>query len=242
MQKRDHHDWDSESYVDEWVRRRQAEDVLRSERFQLMCDLFPFPTDAPVTILDVGAGYAPLSMFILDRHPRARCIAQDGSAPMLNRARTLVTRYGERLIVHHSDLLETDWLPRQLGPFDAVVSSSCFHNLRDFRRISEIYREIRDQLKPGGVFLNLDLVNAPSADLHDRYARLTEARRRRGGGRNDHAAEIEKRGGTLEAARPDHDFIPGSLAEHLAALTAAGLRDVDCFWKELRRALLGGYT
>ena len=241
MKKRDHHDWDSESYVEEWVRRRQAEDELRRERFQLMCDLFPFPTDARVTILDVGAGYAPLSMFILDRYPHARCIAQDGSAPMLNRARTLVTRYGERLITHHSDLFATNWLPPQLGPFDAALSSSCLHNLRDFPRIREIYHEIRGRLKPAGVFLNLDLVNAPSADLHDRYARLTDARRRQGSVRDDPMAGRER----CDDASPvavGADLIPGTLAEHLAALTASGFNDVDCFWKELRPALFGGYT
>ena len=34
--------------------------------------------------------------------------------------------------------------------------------------------------------------------------------------------------------------VPKSESE--AALKAAGFRDVDCFWKELRRALVGGYA
>ena len=41
MQRCDHHDWASEAYVDEWVRRQRAEDSRRAERFQLMCDLLP---------------------------------------------------------------------------------------------------------------------------------------------------------------------------------------------------------
>src|SRR2546425_7583843 len=102
--RNDHHDWASETYVDEWVRRQQAEDPSRAERFQLICDLFPFPNDAAVTILDIGAGYGPLSTFILDRYPNATCIAQDGSEPMLNRARHLVAKYGERLAGRHSTL------------------------------------------------------------------------------------------------------------------------------------------
>ena len=80
MQRHDHHDWTSETYVEEWVKRQQSEDPTRAERFQLMCDLFPFRPDAPVTILDLGAGYGPVSMFILDRYPHATCIAQDGRA------------------------------------------------------------------------------------------------------------------------------------------------------------------
>jgi len=34
MQRRDHHDWASETYVEEWVRRQQAEDPSRAERFE----------------------------------------------------------------------------------------------------------------------------------------------------------------------------------------------------------------
>ena len=87
MERRDHHDWASEAYVDEWVRRQQAEDSARAQQFQLLCDLLPFSTDAMVTILDVGAGYGPVSKFILDQYANARCIAQDGSEPMLRRRR-----------------------------------------------------------------------------------------------------------------------------------------------------------
>src|SRR6266852_5307743 len=161
MQRKDHHDWASDTYVDVWVTRQRSEDPARAERFKLMCDLFPFPHDASVSILDLGAGYGPVSAFILDRYPNATCIGQDGSAPMLDRARTLMARYAERFAPLESDLFAKDWLPPPFGPFDAAVSSICLHNLRDFTRIGEIYGEVRRRLKPGGVFLNLDLVNAP---------------------------------------------------------------------------------
>ena len=239
MQRRDHHDWASETYVDEWVRRQQAEDPLRAERFQLMCDLFPFAPDAPVTILDVGAGYGVVSAFILGTYPRATCIAQDGSVPMLHRAQTLVASYGERFKTHYSDLFQAGWLPKQFGPFDAAVSSSCLHNLRDFARISEIYRDIREHLRTGGVFLNLDLFNAPTAELYQRYDEVTARRRHRGGEPAEHVEAMVRSGGKSSATAGP---FPASLDQHLAALEAAGFKDVDCFWKELRRALVGGYT
>jgi tRNA (cmo5U34)-methyltransferase len=204
----------------------------------LICDLFPFPDDAPVTILDVGAGYGPVSMFILDRYPHATCVVQDGSAPMLDRARHLAAKYGERVKLHRSDLFETRWLPRQLGPFDAAVSSSCLHNLRNFKRICEIYAEIRAHLKPGGVFLNADLINAPSAGLRRRYEGVAAARRRREGTVEDLAALV--RHGS--SATPNREPFPATLDQHLAALKASGFEDVDCFWKELRRAVFGGYA
>lgn len=241
VRRRDHHDWASEAYVDEWVRRQQAEDSSRAERFQLICDLFPFPPDASVTILDVGAGYGPVSAFILDRYPRATCVLQDGSEPMLHRARGLISKYGERVTLHHSDLFAANWLPAHLGPFEAAVSSSCLHNLRDFERIRQIYREIRAHLKRGGVFLNADLINAPSAGLGRRYDGVSTARRQREGvSARDVAALVRCR--QRSPAAGAREPFPATLDQHLAALRASGFKDVDCFWKELRRSVFGGYA
>jgi tRNA (cmo5U34)-methyltransferase len=240
MQRRDHHDWTSETYVEEWVRRQQAEDRARAERFQLLCDLLPFPSDAAATILDVGTGYGPVSKFILDRYPQATCIGQDGSEPMLRRARQLMASYGRRFVAHRSDLFDADWLPKAFAPFDAVVSSGCLHNLRDFPRICQIYADIRAHLKPGGVFLNLDLVNAPTPALQERYAAVVAARRRRQGA-DDHGVAALVRSAERPAV-PSVDPFPAGLDQHLAALKAAGFRDVDCFWKDLQRALYGGYV
>jgi tRNA (cmo5U34)-methyltransferase len=241
MQRSDHHDWTSDAYVEEWVKRQQAEDLTRAERFQLMCDLFPFSNDAQVTILDVGAGYGPVSKFILEQYPHATCIAQDGSEPMLNRARTIMARYGERFITHQSDLFDTNWLPKPFAPFDAAVSSSCLHNLRDFKRVSGIYGDIRDNLKPGGVFLNMDLINAPTPELERRYFIVTAARRQREGASREDIEGMVRRADRPAGNMPAGAF-PASLDQHLAALKSAGFGEVDCFWKELRRALIGGYA
>jgi tRNA (cmo5U34)-methyltransferase len=241
VERHDHHDWASESYVDEWVTRQQAEDPSRAERFALMCDLFPFPREAAVSILDIGTGYGPLSMFILDRYPRATCVGQDGSEPMLRRARNLLAKYGDRFRAHHSDLFARDWLPAELGSFEAVVSSICLHNLRSFARIGEIYREVRARTKPGGVFLNVDLVNAPSPELEQRYGAATTARRQREEKTRAGVESMAPRAGRPPTPGTSGPF-PADLAQQLAALRAAGFTDVDCFWKDLRRALFGGYA
>jgi tRNA (cmo5U34)-methyltransferase len=241
MERRDHHDWASDVYVEEWVTRQQAADPERAERFQRLCDLFPFPPEATVRILDVGAGYGPVSKFILDRFPNATCIAQDGSEPMLQRARQRMAGYGARFTPHQSDLFAHDWLPTQYGPFDAAVSASCLHNLRDFKRISELYGDIRAHLKPGGVFLNLDLVNAPTLALQQHYDRVTAARRQRTEASGAGVDAMVQRTHQTSAHGPVHAF-PASLDEHLTALRAAGFSEVDCFWKDLRQALYGGYT
>jgi SAM-dependent methyltransferase len=241
MQRNDHHDWTSEAYVDEWVSRQRAEDPRRAERFQLMCDLLPFATDATVIILDVGAGYGPVSRYILERFPNATCIAQDGSEAMLNRARSLTATYQGRFTPYQSDLFDPNWLPKPFAPFDAAVSSSCLHNLRDFGRIREIYAEIHAQLKPGGAFLNLDLLNAPTTELQQRYASVATARRQRAGGEGEAVGAMVRRSEHTSAGLGVGSF-PANLEQQLAALKAAGFKAVDCFWKDLQRALFGGYA
>jgi tRNA (cmo5U34)-methyltransferase len=241
MQRCDHHDWTSETYVDEWVRRQRAEDSRRAERFQLICDLLPFPTDARVTIIDVGAGYGALSAFILECYPHATCIAQDGSEPMLQRARNLMAGFGPRFQVHESDLFEANWLPTLSSPFAAAVSSSCLHNLRDFRRISEIYHDIREHLQPGGVFLNFDLLNAPTPELQQRYSTAAEIRRQRERPAAEAVGEMVRRADQPTTGGGVGPF-PAALEQHLTALKAAGFTQVDCFWKDLQRALYGGYV
>ena len=150
-----------------------------------------------------------------------------------------MARYGQRFVVHRSDLFDPHWLPSRSAPFDAVVSSSCLHNLRDFGRIRQIYGEIREHLKPGGIFLNLDLVNAPTAELHQRYRALTAARREREGISSGSVETMVHGRSVTNAGRGP---FPATLEEQLAALIAAGFKDVDCFWKELGRALVGGYA
>ena len=241
MERRDHHDWASDAYVEEWVTRQRAADPTRAQRFQLLCDLFPFSTDATVTLLDVGAGYGPVSKFILDQFANATCIAQDGSTPMLHHARQIMASYGARFQPCQSDLFDKNWLPQHLGPFDAAVSVSCLHNLRDFKRISEIYNDISTHLKPGGVFLNLDLVNAPTSALQQHYIRVTALRRQREGASREDVTAMLQQAHQTHAHAPAHAF-PANLDEQLTALRSAGFTDVDCFWKDLRQALFGGYV
>src|SRR5262249_50777111 len=121
------------------------------------------------------------------------------------------------------------------------VSSSCLHNLRDFPRIRAIYHDIRTHLKPGGVFLNLDLVNAPTLTLRQHYDRVAAAHRQRDGALSTGVDAMLQRTRQTSAHAAVQSF-PANLAEHLEALRAAGFAEVDCFWKDLRRALYGGYV
>jgi hypothetical protein len=61
-------------------------------------------------------------------------------------------------------------------------------------RIREIYGEICAHLKPGGAFLNADLINAPTAALHPRYDGVAAARHRREGASAEDLAAMARHG------------------------------------------------
>ena len=65
-------------------------------------------------------------------------------------------------------------------------------------------------------------------------------RQREGASREDVTAMLQQAHQT-GAPGSDHAF-PANLDEQLAALRAAGFTEVDCFWKDLRQALFGGYV
>jgi len=75
---------------------------------------------------------------------------------------------GKRLIaVRKHDL--ADPLPG-LAPADAIISALAIHHLSDQRKRT-LFSEIHALLKPGGAFVNLDLVASPTPELHQRFRR-----------------------------------------------------------------------
>lgn len=225
----DRHDWHSEQYVAEWVKRYTAqEDAARQPHFKLMADLIAVSKEAPLRILDVGAGYGALSKALLERFPRVHVTVQDYSEPMLERARSFLKDFGRRTSYIESDLITQEWAAHAGGPFDAVVSSMAIHHLQDGPRIASLYREIREVLKPGGCFLNLELVSGPTLELQQVYDQAGAARRAQG----NHAGHPAVMGSRLPKV---------AVHVQLSWLMAAGFRQADCFWKELGLALVGGF-
>ena len=62
-----------------------------------------------------------------------------------------------------ADFSKPGWSRVIHGSFDAIVSTIAIHNVRVPGIIEGIYRELFQLLKPGGCFLNLDLVFVPLA-------------------------------------------------------------------------------
>ncbi|MEM8604267.1 MAG: class I SAM-dependent methyltransferase [Cyanobacteria bacterium P01_H01_bin.121] len=164
-------------------------------------------------LLDLGTGDGRLlSLLKLDR-PQVESIALDFSPTMLAAVRDRFAADPAVTVVEH-DLGEP--LP-DLGAFDAIVSSFAIHHLVDARKES-LYREIFAQLKPGGIFCNLEHVASPTVRVHNQF--LTAI------------------GFSPETEDPENKLL--DVETQLQWLRAIGFTDVDCYWKWLELALLIG--
>jgi tRNA (cmo5U34)-methyltransferase len=171
------------------------------------------PRDAR-RVLDLGTGDGRLLGLVKNARPGCLGVALDFSPPMLEKARMRFAGDGTVRVIEH-DLAEP--LPDLTGPFDAVVSCFVIHHLEHERK-RELYGEVFGLLKPGGVFLNLEHVSSPTLRLHERF--------------------LTALGLTVAEEDPSNRLL--DVETQLRWLREIGFADVDCHWKWLEMALLGG--
>jgi SAM-dependent methyltransferase len=159
--------------------------------------------------LDLGTGDGRLLALVGERHPQAHGIGIDASVPMLERAQRRFAENAQIELRQH-DLAEP--LPAQRGAFDAIVSALSIHHIPDERKRS-LFGEVRELLRPEGVFVNLELVTSPTPELHEHFRRV------------------------IGRPRDDPSDLLAGLEEQLQWLRDAGFSQVDCRFKWLELAL-----
>jgi SAM-dependent methyltransferase len=168
------HDWHSQTYVDQWIKRDESRYDERRPRIRQMIATAKLPRDASLNVLDVGAGYGFVTEEVLHAFPNAHVTLQDYSDLMLAHARKYLTKSTSQLSFVLADLTDPGWATCVGGPFDMIVSAIAIHNLQKVELISACYRGIASLLKPGAPFLDHDLF-AMSGGIETHIGMMQEA-------------------------------------------------------------------
>ncbi len=166
-------------------------------------------------VLDLGTGNGRIMSLIRLSKPDVEGIALDFSDTMLKQAKQKFESDPKVKVFKH-DLSVP--LPKELGCFDAVVSSLAIHHLEHPRK-KALYAEIFNMLNPAGFFCNLEHVAPATENLHLKFLKAS--------------------GLSLQNEDPSNKLLDVRI--QLDWLREIGFIDVDCYWKWLEIAALAGF-
>jgi len=197
--------------------------------------------DRPIdSFLDLGCGNGILSASILDSWPDARGVLVDFSAPMLDAARKDLAAYSN-VTCHAMDYGDPDWINHagDQNSFDAIVSGFSIHH-QPHERKKEIYSECFSLLRPGGLFINIEHIQAATPLTTDLFANHLA----------DNQYDQEQRNGGSRSRQDIMDEFVNRVDDQANILSPVdtqcewlrdmGYEDVDCFFRIYELAVFGG--
>ncbi len=190
-----------------------------------------------ISLLDLGCGDGVLTEEILRTDKAIRGTLIDGSGAMLERARERLRAYPCLSFIEASfqTLLHGGI---RLEEFDFCFSSQAIHHLGMSDKAS-LYRYVYAHLRPGGCFVNVDVVLAPSVRVREWYYALWRGWMQEMFGRLGIEDEIPE-DIIMRYEDPSSMNRPDTLEVQLEALTEAGFKDTDCYYKNGIFAVFGG--
>lgn len=134
-----------------------------------------------LAVLELCCGAGLLAATLLDALPSARYVGIDVNPSFLDAARERLHPWRDRATLLCSDLNRDGWLHDLAdsgapAPFDAVVSMQSLHDLGGEPEVARIYAMAQQVLRPGGLFLNADLIVEPGEELPDNPGRRSVPR------------------------------------------------------------------
>ncbi|ACK67514.1 Methyltransferase type 12 [Rippkaea orientalis PCC 8801] len=213
---------------------------LAKEQIDVMLRLINLTQPNVDKFLDLGCGNGILGKAIYQNYPTAKGFFIDISDTMIEAAKnTLNSDYESKFIIE--DFSQNTWINCiiQEAPFDVIVSGFAIHHQPDHRK-QQIYQEIYDLLKPGGLFLNLEHIASRSKLGETAFDELFI---------DSLYAFHQHNGSTKSREEIDQEYY--NRADKTANILTLveiqcdwlrdiGFGDVDCFMKLFEIALFGG--
>jgi tRNA (cmo5U34)-methyltransferase len=212
----------------------------REHMVRVALDLLPDRPDRQLRALDLGVGTGHFTAELLLRHPEAEVVAVDGAATMMELAEARLGDLASRVDFRITDFRDLDAHLLRGEEFDVAISSFALHHLPMGEK-EEVVRSCVRRLRPGGWFLNADLIVSESPLVEARIQVLRVA------GIVDRAPIRDERFRTPSLTRQYLNDLeqkegdqPLTLAQDIDCLRQAGLESVSAIWVEFREAVTVG--
>jgi len=210
----------------------------RARMVEIALEVLPFPRGARLRAVDLGTGTAFLAHRFLERFRESTVVAVDGASTMLDLARARLGPLAARVEFVVGDFRRLD-VPGFDFEADVVLSSFALHHLTAEEK-GDVLRRVASGLRPGGWFVNADLVVSEWPELEERIQVLrVEGIVARAGSRDPRFVDPGATRAWLEEMEAQEGDQPLPLVKDLALAREAGLH-VEVFWKEHREAVWGG--
>lgn len=219
----------------------------RVEQITTLLHLIPARTDEEFTVVELAAGEGILAQAILEKFPRCRYIAFDGSAVMRERLAQRLERFSSRVEIWPFELAGQRWRSTLPAPLRCILSSLCVHHLSDEGK-RQLFNAMATQLEPGGALLLADIIEPATQQIADLFAQQYDdiVRKQSLAIRGDLSGyeqflQLKWNYFLYDYADPESFDQPSRLSDQLGWLEQVGFSMVDCFWMQAGHAVYGGY-
>jgi len=234
--------WDDKDFVNFCTNSANFIVIERQRSIRILLEIaaFHFPSLSDLHILDLGCGEGIITKQIYDKSPNNNFYLVDASEEMLKRAKANLNNssnsdisFRHLTFEDYSESQSEDW------KYDLVISSNAIHHL-DFMQKTALFTKIYKELKPGGLFLNIDVVLPSSAHSEEIQFEMWQNWINETLEKNGKESEIGNYANIPSVYKNNLEDRPSGLCDQLQILSKCGFRDVDCFYKYSIFAVFGG--
>lgn len=202
----------------------------------VLIDIITYTGANAARIVELGCGTGFFTKTLVEKNPSADMYFIDGSADMLEIARSKVGAGSNRFFIQEY-LQEIDW--DVLKSIDIVFSALTIHHLTDEEK-GVLYEAVYNSLNAGGSFIYFDqfLVGNEGADLLLEYLSCRDMQRRLRGNIPDDfyikelsIEEIIKKDRKVKSDDGDKESV---FSQSFLSLSKAGFSSVVCVFQEAR--------
>lgn len=212
----------------------------RYKMIEIALDFLPYESRTPLKAIDLGTGTGLFTEMFINKFPDSKILAIDGAKTMIDLALTRLGGLAKNVDFEVSDFRELELKNSHINYFDVAYSSFAIHHLSKNEK-RDFLKKIWSILKPGGWFVNADLIIAESDIIENRIQQIrTSGIVKRNKGTDSRFKNIEVTRKFLYELEKNEGDNPLTISEDLRIIKEAGFSDFGTLWQEYREVVYCG--